>query len=117
MSLDRFVYWNDEKPSFDDLLKILDGYLGEAARIESSKPHWIEVRLQGISSFPFKHLPEFETRAKAVAQSGQRWFEVFVDDDHVSVITRQSDEYTSIVADGFAALLTRFYRARAEGGG
>jgi len=114
MALDRFVYWNDQRPLIKELRGILEDYLGGIGKIEdiSRRDHpWWTVTLPGKPTMPFRRISGYERRGEAVEENKERWFEVFVDDKYVDVMTRQTDEFTNTVAQGFAELLARFYGA------
>lgn len=123
MAHDRFVRWRDRRPSDADLLVVLEDYLGGGAEVEntpqrvSGRPWW-SVTLPGRPMFPLGRLEEMRgsPRTAAVAEVRERGFEVFVADDHVDVITRHGDEFTAVVAGGFAALCARTWGGALEEG-
>jgi len=124
MAHDRFVRWKNRRPSDADLRDVLTDYLGgcgaeieEQAQPESPHP-WFFITLPGKPTFPFGRLAEMvgSPRAEAMTECTERWFEVFVADDYVDVITRRGDEFTSVVARGFAALCARFWGGEMEEG-
>lgn len=115
MALDRFVYWREKPgPSLDDIKTVLEDYLGGAA-VEVSVNHFhILAKLHGRPQFPFRRVPEYDKLAPASEQQEERWFEIYVDPKrgHIDVITRMTDEYTNIVAEGFAQLAARFWKGK-----
>jgi hypothetical protein len=66
----------------------------------------------GKPSYPFRRHKGFEKYAPAVEQHEERWFEVYVEKHQIDVITRQTDEYTNVVAEGFAALCRRCWHGK-----
>jgi hypothetical protein len=109
MSLDRFVYWREQRPSQAELQTLLEDYVGveNAKQVEWSKDRWI-VTLWGRNSSPFKRILEGHRRGHPL---DERWFEVVVGESNIDVITRQQDELTNVVAAGFQALCLRYYKA------
>jgi len=108
MALDRFVYWKSERPTFNDVHECIEDYvrgLGTVSRFQDR----LFVTLPGTVSFPFARVgPATEyQRASAREDRNERWFEVYIGEDSVDVITRQMDEITNNVARGFAELMAR----------
>ena len=123
MGLDRFVLFKDDnKPTLEQLKFILEDYLGDiGAKIDYQEACWF-VSFPGKPSSPFR-------RSHPVGYIGaglhdERWFEVFVgslDQKHgenmgpnVDIITRFQDEIINNIAEGFAGLLRRFYKATSD---
>jgi hypothetical protein len=107
MACDRFVYWRGEKkrPSKVAIRKALIGYIGGAGKV-----YWKANRFfaypPGVPSDPFPGLgpPVQDTR----------WFEVYLHEDAIDVITRMADEFTMVVAEGFAALCARYWQGERD---
>lgn len=119
MALDRFVYWNKEKPSHDTVRRILEDFLGGIGEIAESltkeKGKWWIVTLPGVPSHPFKSLHSNLSQPNLYPDG--RWFEVcYISDDNCDVITRQADCFTNNVAQGFAVALATYFKARLEDG-
>jgi hypothetical protein len=72
----------------------------------------IMVLLKGRPSFPFRRRPQTAGYREAAEQHTERWFEVFWTKKDIDVITRQTDEYTNVVAEGFTALCARFWQGK-----
>lgn len=123
MACDRIVRWKGRRPADADLRVVLEDYLGGCAEVEerpqvgSGRP-WFFITIPGKPTFPFGRLEEMRgtPNAAAIAETPERWFEVFVADDYVDVITRHGDEFTGVVAQGFAALCARFWGGELEEG-
>jgi hypothetical protein len=113
MARDRFVYWLAEAPSIHDIQRALEDYLGAAGDIAADGFRFV-AWLTGTSSHPMRRILPHDTRVRAFAEqaSQTRAFEVIVADDHLDVITRMGDEYTNVVAEGFAAFAARYWRGR-----
>ncbi len=112
MALDRFVYWGSEVPTKEIIYQTLQCYLGMAVDEISIDDNRMTAVLVGAPSFPFRHIKGYEDFAAASEIHDERWFEVYYDSKYVDIITRMADEYTNVVADGFAALCARFWKAR-----
>lgn len=113
MGFDRFVYWDKKKkkPSDKDLRLVLSAYISTSGKVDWKLP-WVVVTLKGKPSFPFQHL---YPRPKGYYRK-ERFFEVYIDPEskYVDVITRQADEFTSNIAEGYAQLLVRQWGAKYE---
>lgn len=103
MALDRFVYWDNEKPSEYDIGILLQNYMRDAAKQVEWKGARFIVFLFGYTELP--------------GRSEKRVFEVYISKDaHIDVITRDMDDYTNAVAEGFARLAARRWKGRLEQG-
>ncbi len=47
-------------------------------------------------------------------ETRERWFEVFADSEQFDVITREMDEITNAIANGFAQLAARLWDGKVE---
>lgn len=113
MGFDRFVYWKDKKPTREELVLVLEDYLGGLGHVKVHDGR-VFATLVGKPSFPFKRIDGFENRRAAAEQRDERWFEVVLDKKYADVITRQMDEVTGVIAKGFAELLARFWDGELE---
>lgn len=120
MACDRFVWFErGQVPPKEDVGRVLEDYLGDfLVKNEWGGGRW-NVQLVGSTSWPFRRLAEVEGTAQATFWNSpeakrDRWFEVYIGDDNIDVITRQSDEVTNNIADGFAKLLARFWQGRLD---
>ncbi len=122
MGLDRFVLFKDEKPTLEELKLILEDYLGGLGTIDYQEGCWF-VTFPGKPSFPFKRShPDYAWAGASLHD--ERWFEVHVCSldqkpeenmgPNVDIITRFQDELVGNIADGFANLLRRFYKAKSD---
>jgi len=113
MALDRFVYLKDEKPTREQLEQVLRNYIGEAGTINFENNMWFCTLpgkpthlLQGVDGFPQERCVPL--------RDDERWFEIFYNKDdpkpHIDVITRQQDEFTTVVANGFQQLCARIWK-------
>lgn len=104
MALDRFVYF-DRMPHMNAIQDNLDGYLFDfGAEVKWDKDRWF-VTLPGK--------PEIDPRIGARLHD-ERWFEVWIGEDCVDVITRQTDELTNVIAEGFARRIARKLQGRKD---
>lgn len=107
MALDRFIYFDmpgQVAPSREDVSRAMEAYLDKARYCHSTRGRRITVTLEGEASSPTRELNRDQPR----------FFEIFCDEDNIDVITRQADEYTNAVAEGFAALVARLFNGRRE---
>lgn len=118
MSRDRFIHFPPNAfPEYWRVRRLLDTFLGELACGSSNMTsNRYCVRLHGACTNPDR--VRFGGVAHPVA-STERWIEVFYsktggDLDHIDVITRQQDQVTNVIADGFAEMLARMYGAKVE---
>jgi hypothetical protein len=111
MSLDRFVYFPERRPTRQQVRSILADYLAGAGVIDSSDNERLIVGLVGLPSYPFKSLDN--CAAGMYEEHNGRWLEVFIgldaNDKYIDIITRTQDEFTNVVAEGFAALMCRYF--------
>lgn len=119
MSIDRLVKFKSRVPTVVDLVKVAEDFLSDAALVGcgySTIPHSrIVVHLPGKPTFPFGRVSDL----KQDFPHKVRGFEVFItglfgDQPNINVVTRQTDEFTNVVADGYAKLIARFYEAELE---
>jgi hypothetical protein len=82
-------------------------YVGDAGIVAAGRDNRLVVTLEGCRSWVFV-LPAMEPHA-------DRWFEVFRNAEHIDVITRQADEFTNAVADGYFAAIVRRWGLKTEG--
>jgi hypothetical protein len=120
MAIDRFVRWKPRtkdspaKPSRNDIRNVLEDYLGDVLlRIDVDGPR-ITALLKGKPSFPFKRIPEMGKYTEGQEQHDERWLEVYWTNTNIDVITRMTDEFTNVVAEGFAALAARFWEGKRD---
>lgn len=113
MAIDRFVRWLVERPTMSLLRMTLEDYLGNALFDLHIDGKRITARLIGKPSFPFRRHVGYKKMTAASEQREERFFEVYVEKDHIDVITRQTDEFTNVVAAGFAELCRRRWQGKA----
>jgi len=117
MAQDRFVYWKKKKPTVKELRCLLEDYLGGAmAQIQDtvagSRNPWWAIKLAGRPSAPWRRVKGYKNLAACMEMQKERWFEVCVSSNSIDVMTRLGDEYTSVVAEGFASLVARMYETK-----
>lgn len=117
MSCDRFVYFDaGNVPSREDVGTLIDDYLGGVMRSKEWGGGRWTVSLVGICSFPLRRLePEWTpSKAWAAEQPRPRWLEVYIGGDNIDVITRGQDDLVTLIADGLAMLIARYWKGRLE---
>lgn len=125
MACDRFVWFeNDRRPTRDEVLKCLENYIGYCGSIDDAVREDVNhmmVCLPGRPTSPFEGI-EGAANVPLRGDGAGRWFEVVVDKGikdkytklYVDVISREQDEFTMNVAQGFAELLARFWNGKLE---
>jgi hypothetical protein len=115
VALDRFVYWRDERPTFDEVVRVVRNTLGYAGSIDlrddevqsAEELQWITVSLPGK---PTHALEGIAPNVSSESLSTERWFEVVVHGDRcVDVLTRMQDQFTNAVAKSVAETLRRYW--------
>lgn len=116
MSIDRIVSFPNRKPTSTEVDSILRNYLGACATKFWREGDTFYAVFHGKPSFPFA---EIAPLANGESQRNERGFEVDMNlecpQPFIDVITRQADEFTGCVADGFAKLMARFYKGEYHG--
>ena len=119
MAQDRFIYWQEQVPSAEQVGSALADYLGEfATKVTLEHDRWTAA-LVGMQSNPHRRVgPEVDGFNIGVVWDGsiERWLEVFVAENNIDVITRMADPATCALADGFTALAARIWQGRIESG-
>jgi hypothetical protein len=95
---------------------LLVDFLGGAApNIIVGVTPWV-VTLPGINTFPLHRVLKSASarlRQRAQQETPDRQFEIYLDlPESITVTTRQADEFTGVIADGFVALVKRTWRTR-----
>lgn len=108
MAQDQFIYWREYTPVFHEIASALVDYVGDdIGGVEWQKDgnRWF-VTFKGGSSSPSENLgyPDVTMRE-------ERWFEVYLGDDHIDVITRDQSPLIQAIADGFVKWALRFWKA------
>lgn len=114
MAIDRFIHWRKRRPSKIQIQRVLEDYLGDAMVRLFVDGGRITVLLHGKPSFPFKRLREMGKYREGQEAHDERWFEVYCTNTNIDVITRMTDEYTNVVAEGFAVLCARFWEGKRD---
>lgn len=118
MAQDRFIYWKQKRPGVAEIGAMLNDYFGAFAVQRTFEHCRYTVVLVGKQSNPYRRVgPIVEGYNLGIVwdTGGERWIEVFVDEDNIDVITRQADPATCALADGFAKLVARRWQGRIEG--
>lgn len=119
VALDRIIHFEEEgrtPPSKEDIRKALEDYLGGYLKepLKWSEDRWMAT-LQGNGSFPFRRLVGATRDVSQMMASRPRWIEVVVDPKYIDVLTREMDEATDNLAEGFANLVARFWQGEYSG--
>lgn len=125
MGADRFVYWNEQKPTWEEIRMVTEDYLGDMLEtIETdenkSEPRALFVTLTGRWSHPLRRMAEATDAVKQFASEPRepgwegRYLEVWQHVDGVNVETRMQDEITCRIADGLAGVFARFWEGRLD---
>lgn len=122
---DKKVSWHESKPTKSEIRRVALNFLGGIGKVSRWKDCWLSVLIPGSVTHPLKDLKGVPTSCNLTAKNTntsnmkyipeERWFEVFWQEDHVSVITRPlADEFTGCIADQFARILARWWEAKLE---
>jgi len=104
MAADRVVDWSENRsrmPNGDQLLMLLEDYLGGSGKIAWEMNGFLSCTLIGAGSNAQRRWPGFNR----MEYPEVRWFEVWPAEDSIDVITRVQDDFTRAVADGLVKLL------------
>lgn len=117
MARDTFVYWDQRhpRPTKQEIQHVLEDYVrGLATTVVWERDRWY-VTLPGESSWSFQRSgPATIAQRTSWLESSTRWFEVWIGDDNIDVITRMADDVTNVIAHGFASLMARGFDGRID---
>jgi hypothetical protein len=118
MACDRFVYWNEKKPTQEQVQLVLEDYVRDLATEVKWDQGRFYVVLPGMGSNPLARVSDWPLMADMAKEQREteRWIEVWLGDDCLDVITRHADEITNNIASGFAKLCARYWKGRLEEG-
>ncbi len=111
MPRDIFVYF-EKMPEKGELETLLKRYVGGAAtEVKFDAGRWFAT-LHGSNSNPVLDFEKKGYASNVPYREGERWFEVYLADNNIDVMTREQDPFTNDVAKGFAELMARLYHGR-----
>lgn len=111
MGRDRFVYWKDQKPTREEVITVLEDYLGGVGSIVDDKDR-LFANLPGKGTHPLARIKD--AKIPEDIHRVERWFEIYIDPEYIDIITRQHDQFTNYVADGFVEVMARWWNGRVE---
>lgn len=111
MALDRFVYWKERCPTFQEVQHVLEDFFNGAAEVRRSTDRWI-CTLPGAPQSPLHRVDRLLVEAPDAHADGERWIEVFMHEDSLDIITRMADEYTNALAEGLARIFARYWQGK-----
>ena len=88
-------------PNRDQLLMLLEDYLGAAGKISWDSRGFVSCTLLGTGSNAQRRWPSLNR----MEYPEVRWFEVWPAETTIDVITRVQDDFTRAVADGLVKVL------------
>lgn len=113
MACDRFVYWNERKPTKEEIQLVLEDFFGPVAKVEwHEDQNRFYATIVGEKSPPFRRIKDAHPFVDT--EVSERWIEVYVDDDNIDVMTRMQDELTNVLAAGVAKMFARYWEGRLE---
>ncbi len=95
MSIDRFLYFKDTKPTKEEIEKEITDYFSGMTKPRRDSDRWIIF---------------LDSRLKEHDSPGcqrDRWIEVWLTTRNIDVLTRRQDELTNVLADGLAKRFIR----------
>ncbi len=109
MSLDRFVYWKDRKPTKSEIRVLCEDFVGQAGTVSwSAECGRFIVDLPGECSDPCRRV----LGRQLFSPGEKRWIEVFIHDDAIDIITRMQDPFTNALAERLAQEFAGFWGGR-----
>lgn len=99
MALDRFIYFEGDVPSYDDIRELCVLYVGESGTIELDPPRIFAV---------------FPGECISPIYRPEKFIEVFVAQDNVDVMTRLADPSTNKLADQLANVIADKFKGKRE---
>lgn len=119
MACDRFVYWRKAAPPTKEQVQFaLEDYVRDlATTVEWSRDRFV-VTLPGMGSHPASRITDLDAERLMFMEDrkNERWFEVYIDDDNIDVITRRADWVTNAIATEFARICAQFWQGDLEMG-
>lgn len=139
MGRDRFVRWSKKdrpewgEPTLERLAQVARDFLGPKWKVYSTGETWLVCECKDKGTFALRSERDdkiasgpnkgqtFGEVAHRAAQEETRGFEVFflVENGKIkqtSVITRHADEFTSALADRYAAIIARWWHGKVQSG-
>lgn len=117
MSIDWIVTWKGDQPSPRDVRLVAEDFFGDIGEVVKSEDvstdHHFIIDVVGRQTHPLGRVEEFAhmARIKAAAETVMdRWVEVYIGEEGVTVTTRGQDEVTNCLASGLARCYTRIWR-------
>ncbi len=117
MACDRFVYWQENKPTREQIYQFVCNFLGGVVYSITEECGRYMVTLPGRNTFPFKglgHPHEEVWKERFAPPYHTRFIEVWYDEECVDFITREADEYTNVLAEGMAKAVARYWQGRLD---
>ena len=107
MSLDRFIEFDGDYPTRDEIESVLRNFFGTAGEVEWSRDRFY-VTLPGKTTFSYAGMVDVERPT-----GEERWIEVYPGNP-MDVITRKQDEFTNALAVGLAKTFARFWEGKID---
>lgn len=105
MSQDRFIYWLDgSQPYAQEIQWVIEDFFNGSAIIKWDTDRFF-INLNGVPKHPLSRIIKLPESIQT-----QRWIEVWIGAKCLSVLTRQQDEYTNVLADGLAEVFIRYWK-------
>jgi hypothetical protein len=131
MGRDHFVYWNDEKPTKDDIERVIVQFFGPdilKKLTHSGKRFYVTLAgrwtnaVVGVRPVMEGHKKPFGAfthgdgapTPEELDDAYTRCLEVFVHEDSIDIITRHADDFTNACARGLAYTFKCWWNGRTE---
>lgn len=114
MALDRFVYWESERPTQEEVGQVCEDYVKGLGAVEWNDPQSrFYIHLTGAYSCPQDRAKggRFARPAPEPGFEG-RYIEVWIGEDCLDIMTRHQDDVTNAIAEGLAKFFARFWKGR-----
>ncbi len=113
MSLDRFIKFDGDYPTRDEIESVLRNFFGTAGEVKWSGDRFF-VTLPGKTTFPYAGIEPFAGKVDVEHRTGrERWIEI-CPGNPMDVITRRQDPFTNALAEGLAKTFARFWEGKID---
>lgn len=114
MADDRVIRFNGKHvPTRAELQVVLEDLLGGVGKIEWSEDRFF-VTLPGEATLALQRTAPLFIGKEGLCHKDGRWFEVWIGDDCIDVMTRLQDDFTNALAARFASIVETWWDGEYE---